>query len=289
MGVDPREVRALAARFGLRLTKARGQHFLTDPRWIRAIVDCAEVTPEDGVLEIGPGLGVLTAPLAERAGRVVAVEIDARLIDALGVLFSDRPNVTIVHADFLALDLPSLLAAYFPPGMPLKVVANLPYYITSPILFRLLEGGVEFRSITVMVQKEVAERLVARPGTKAYGMLTASVARYATPRRCFDVPAGAFFPPPRVASTVVHLAPYASPRYADCADGYAMLVAVSFQSRRKTLANNLRQAFPTFDVDWGAWLSAHGFDPRVRGEALSPDDFCRLGAALFALVGGASR
>ncbi|QZA33059.1 16S rRNA (adenine(1518)-N(6)/adenine(1519)-N(6))-dimethyltransferase RsmA [Hydrogenibacillus sp. N12] len=284
MNVDPRRTKALARALDLRPVKSRGQHFLTAPHIVDGIVTCAGVGPEDGVLEIGPGLGALTAALAERVRRVVAVEIDRRLVAALNELFADRPSVHIVEGDVLAVDLPELLNRHFAPETPVHVVANLPYYITSPILFRLLEHGDRFRAITIMVQKEVADRLAATPGTKAYGALTASVARFARVEKCLDVPAGAFFPPPAVASRVVRLVPHRPSPYAGCREGYVHLVAVAFKSRRKTLVNNLRQAHPALPIDWGAWLEAHGYDAKIRGEMLAPDDFCRLGAALWALL-----
>lgn len=272
---------------GIILKKHLGQNFLDDRNILEDMVRCADVTKNDSVLEIGPGAGTLTSVLAEHAGSVWAVEIDARLIPLLKERFADADHVHIIHGDILNLRLHELFATnandteerLSPPN---KIVANLPYYITSPILFYFLETYTQWQTMTLMVQKEVAERIVAEPGTKAYGHLTLALQAYAQARICRNVPRTAFFPVPEVDSTVIHLTRYGTSPFMDHLKTYQTLIRLAFHSRRKTLVNNLRQAYPDHTIDWGDWLETLGYARNVRGEALGAEDFYRLAQAFDA-------
>ncbi|PTQ55501.1 MAG: SSU rRNA (adenine(1518)-N(6)/adenine(1519)-N(6))-dimethyltransferase [Candidatus Carbobacillus altaicus] len=267
---------------GIVLKKSLGQNFLSDPNILEDIVRCARVTAEDTVLEIGPGAGTLTSVLAEVAKGVWAVEIDARLIALLEERFQGRTEVRIIHGDILKLNLDELFTSMREQGAatsPIKIVANLPYYITTPILFYFFETYTHWQTMTIMVQKEVAERIVAEPGTKAYGHLTLARAAYARAEMCRHVPREAFFPIPKVDSIVLHLTRYPTSPFADHLSTYQKLIRLAFHSRRKTLANNLRQAYPHQRTDWGAWLERLGYPRDVRGETLRAEDFYRLAQA----------
>lgn len=262
------EVRALLRRHGLTPDKGFGQNFLVDASVLRAIVDAAALRPDDTVLEIGPGLGVLTAALAPRVARVVSVELDARLLPALQETLAAAPSVELVQGDGLAFDYGRL-----PSGSAL--VANLPYQVATPLLARALESG-RFSRIVVLVQREVAERLRATAGTSAYGALSLLVAHFARARIVRHVPPGAFLPPPKVSSSVVHLE--VRPGVTPDPDLFA-LVHACFAHRRKTLLNNLLRAGVTPERARPA-LDAVGLDPRVRAEALDLDAFRGLRSAL---------
>lgn len=270
---------------GIILKKHLGQNFLDDRNILEDMVRCADVTKNDSVLEIGPGAGTLTSVLAEHAESVWAVEIDARLIPLLKERFSNADHVHIIHGDILKLRLPDLFTANDTEARlspPNKIVANLPYYITSPILFYFLEQYTQWQTMTMMVQKEVAERIVAEPGTKAYGHLTLALKPYAHAKMCLSVPRTAFFPVPEVDSTVVHLTRYRTSPFMDHLETYQTLIRLAFHSRRKTLANNLRQAYPDRQVNWGDWLEKLGYARQIRGEALGAEDFYRLAQAFDA-------
>lgn len=215
--------------------KSLGQNFLTDPHYLRRIVETAGVGPDDQVLEIGPGLGHLTRELAARAGRVLALELDARLVPVLSREFAGRPAIRILEADALAYPYDELDGSW-------KVVANLPYYISTPLLQRFISFRRKFSSLTVMLQKEVAERIVAPPGGKDYGFLSVLVQYYTLPRTAFMVPAGAFTPRPKVDSAVVHLAVLPRPAAPAGDEAYFItVVKAAFSQRRKTLRNALGQ------------------------------------------------
>jgi len=241
------------------------QYFLFDPSILGRIADAAGVGPDDTVVEIGPGPGGLTRVLAERAGRLVAVELDAELYRKLEAEFSDVPNVEIVRGDALKYDYGAL--------GPFKVVANIPYHITTPIIFKLFEYKDRLRSMTLTVQKEVAERIAASPGTKDYGVLSITVQYYAKAGIRFIIPAGAFRPVPKVDSACVHLELYDSPPVKAADEAlFKTIVKTAFGQRRKTLHNSLKKISPEMD----RVLEAAGVSPRLRPERLSIEDFARI-------------
>jgi 16S rRNA (adenine1518-N6/adenine1519-N6)-dimethyltransferase len=260
----PSTVRALLERHGLRADKTFGQNFLIDWNALRAVVDAAELTGRETVLEIGPGLGVLTRELTQRAGRVVSVELDERLLPVLRETVQQAANLETVHGDAMEFDL-SLL----PKGALL--VANLPYNIATGVIVRALESGV-FARLVVMVQKEVAERLTAEPGDSQYGAVSLIVAHFAEAGIVRHVAPGCFYPPPEVTSSIVRLdvRSEAQPR-----PDLFRFVRDAFRHRRKTLAKNLRMAGHERQRIAAA-LSAEGLDPRVRGEELGLEAFKAL-------------
>lgn len=269
-------------KYQFRMQKKYGQNFLIDANILHKIVEAAQITREDCVLEIGPGIGTMTQYLAETAGQVIAVEIDRGLIPILQDTLSSYPNVTVLCEDILKVDLPAL--AEQSGGRPIKVVANLPYYITTPIIMALFESHMPLLSITVMVQSEVAERMQTGPGTKDYGALSLAVQYYAKPEIVARVPASCFLPRPNVDSTVVRLVRYEKPPV-DAADG-AFLFAViraSFNQRRKTLANGLANA-GGLGVTRGQVeeaLEEMGLSKTVRGETLTLKQFSELSNRLL--------
>ncbi len=264
-------------KYGFRMQKKYGQNFLIDANILCKIVEAAQITEEDCVLEIGPGIGTMTQYLAEAAGKVVAVEIDRALIPILEDTLSAYHNVTILCEDILKVDLPAL--ARENGGRPIKVVANLPYYITTPIIMALFESRMPLASITVMVQSEVAERMQTGPGTKDYGALSLAVQYYARPEIVVKVPASCFLPRPNVDSTVVRLTRYEKPpvNVSDEAFLFAVIRA-SFNQRRKTLANGLANA-GGLGVSRGQVeevLEKMGLSKTVRGETLTLKQFSEL-------------
>lgn len=269
-------------KYQFRMQKKYGQNFLIDANILHKIVEAAQITQEDCVLEIGPGIGTMTQYLAEKAGQVIAVEIDRGLIPILEDTLSPYHNVTILCEDILKVDLPALAKQCG--GRPIKVVANLPYYITTPIIMALFESRMPLLSITVMVQSEVAERMQTGPGTKDYGALSLAVQYYAKPEIVARVPAACFLPRPNVDSTVVRLIRYEKPPI-DAADE-AFLFAViraSFNQRRKTLANGLANA-DGLCVARGqveAVLEEMGLSKTVRGETLTLEQFSELSNRLL--------
>ncbi|HEY8495407.1 MAG TPA: 16S rRNA (adenine(1518)-N(6)/adenine(1519)-N(6))-dimethyltransferase RsmA [Limnochordales bacterium] len=278
----PSGVAAVLRHLGLSPRKALGQNFLVDRNIVAKILDAAQLTPEDTVLEIGPGLGVLTWELARRARAVVAVELDAGLMRWLRELFAGQANVRLVHGDALTVDLAGLLAAHPPgPGGSAKVLANLPYYITSPLLMRLLEEELPISLAVVMVQKEVARRLLARPGTKDYGALSVAVQLRAQVEIVAPVPPGVFFPPPEVESAVVRLTLRPLPEEVEDAAFFSAVVRAAFAQRRKMLRNALQSGAGLWDKDAvPAALADAGIDGGRRGETLSVAEFVRLSAVL---------
>ncbi|HEU4752273.1 MAG TPA: 16S rRNA (adenine(1518)-N(6)/adenine(1519)-N(6))-dimethyltransferase RsmA [Armatimonadota bacterium] len=276
---SPAAVSALLRRRGLRPTRRWGQNFLIDANLLAKVADAGDLGPEDGVLEIGPGLGALTRALADRARRVLAVEIDPGLYAALTEeTAADLPNVRVLHADFLAVDLERVVPEELGPGRH-PVVANIPYSITSPVVVRLLEHRHLFDRIVLMVQKEVADRLTAAPDTSDYGSLTLFVHLYADARRVAPVSRRAFLPAPDVDSAIVRLDVRETPRYPE-PERYLDVVHAAFRQRRKNLANALTGT----PLNWPrerarAALEAAGIDPTRRGETLSPDEFAALARA----------
>ena len=262
-------------KYGFRFQKRYGQNFLIDDHVIRKILRAADITKEDTVVEIGPGIGTLTQYLAEAAGKVYAVEIDEKLLPILADTLSTYENVEVIHNDILKCDLNRLLGE----GNRCKIVANLPYYITTPIIMGLLEGQVPAESITVMVQKEVAERMDAGPGSKIYGALSLAVQYYADTYLAANVPPNCFMPRPAVGSAVIRLTARKEPPVSVKNDRHMFrLIRASFNERRKTLVNGLRN-----DPELGitkeaveAALTEMGLPTTVRGETLSLVQFAEL-------------
>ncbi len=282
---DPKETIAVLNRYHFNFQKKFGQNFLIDAHVLDKIIRAADITKDDVVLEIGPGIGTMTQVLCEHAKEVIAVEIDSNLIP---ILRDDTckayDNLTIIHSDVLKLDINELVASRG--GAPIKVVANLPYYITTPIIMGLFEMHVPLKSVTVMVQKEVAERMQALPGNKDYGALSLAVQYYAEPYIAANVPPNCFMPRPGVGSAVIRMTLHEVPpvRVEDEKLMFA-LIRASFNQRRKTLVNGLSNAaelaFSKDDIA-GA-LERLGLSPTVRGEALSLAQFAALADELVKL------
>lgn len=267
------------AKHGFQLKKGFGQNFLTDLHVLDAIVDAAQVTAADGVFEVGPGAGVVTRPLSFQAKRVVAVEKDCTLQPVLMETIGLRDNVEVVYDDVLDVDLPELWKQ-FDECERVVAVANLPYYVTTPILFRLLESPVRLSNIVVMVQREVADRMMATPGTKTYGALSVAVQARAAVSRVAVVPPGAFLPPPTVASAVVRLQLYDVPPVPILdAKLFRNVVKAAFGTRRKTLRNALATGFGLAREEIAQWLQTADIDGDRRGETLHLQEFASLAEA----------
>lgn len=273
-------LKQLIRRYGLRVKKRLGQHFVVLPALVERIADLAEIGPRDTVIEIGPGLGALTQQLADRAGQVVAVEVDDALVQVLREVFQERDNVVIRHGDFLELDLGELAG-----GEHCKIIGNLPYYITSPIIRKVLESRVEIENFTVMVQKEVAQRMNAQPSSREYGLLTVGVQYYAEVIYSGTVPRSAFWPQPEVESALVKMIPYRVPPVkVDSEEFFFDVARAAFGQRRKMLGNALKslQGRPKIDDrDLAKEIEAAGIDPRRRGETLSLEEMARLANHLY--------
>lgn len=271
-------------KYQFRMQKKYGQNFLIDANILAKIVEAAQITADDCVLEIGPGIGTMTQYLAEAAGRVVAVEIDRELIPILEETLAPYQNVTVLCGDILKVDLAAL--AEENGGRPLKVVANLPYYITTPIIMALFESGMPLVSITVMVQSEVADRMQTGPGSKDYGALSLAVQYYAKPEVVARVPASCFLPRPNVDSTVVRLTRHAEPPvHVDDEAFLFTVIRASFNQRRKTLANGLANA-KGLSVTRGqveTALAEMGLPAMVRGETFTLKQFSELSDRLLRL------
>ena len=280
---NPTNTIAVLNRYGFSFQKKFGQNFLIDENVVEKIVRDAGVTKDDFVLEIGPGIGTMTQILCENAREVVAVEIDDKLIPILTEdTLSWYDNVTVIHEDILKLDIVKL-ANERNGGKPIKVVANLPYYITTPIIMGLFESHVPLDSITIMVQKEVADRMQVGPGTKDYGALSLAVQYYAKPQILLNVPASCFMPRPNVDSAVIQLTRYEKPP-AEVADEHLMfrLIRASFNQRRKTMTNSVGNS-PELSVSkeqMAAALEKCGLSATVRGEALTLAQFAELANVL---------
>lgn len=270
---DIQVMKPLLAAHGFHFSKAKGQNFLIAPWVPESIAGAAGVREDVGVLEIGPGVGPLTQQLALRAGKVCAVEVDERLKPILEITLEGCGNVELVWGDVLKLDIPALVKEKLP-GLRPVACANLPYYITSPILTALLEAEC-FQAVTVMVQKEVAQRIAARPGTAEYGAFSVFCQYYAEPELLFDVPAHCFVPQPKVTSAVVTLrVRQALPRDIHDEQLFFRVVRASFAMRRKKLSNGLASGFPELGKAGAeAVLAACGFPENVRGETLGIPEF----------------
>ncbi len=275
---NPQETIQVLQRHDFHFRKKFGQNFLIDPHVLDKIIEAAGIGKEDFVLEIGPGIGTLTQYLCERAGKVLAVEIDPKLIPILQETLSGYDNIEIIHGDILKQDIQGIADRYNG-GRPVKVVANLPYYITTPIIMELFESHVPLANVTVMVQKEVAERMQAQPGTKEYGALSLAVQYYAWPYLAANVPPNCFMPRPAVGSAVIRL---------DCLSRTPVavkdeklmfrLIRASFNQRRKTLQNGLTNSsgldFSKEEIRQA--IQAVGLDPAIRGERLGLEQFAAL-------------
>ncbi|MCH4278617.1 16S rRNA (adenine(1518)-N(6)/adenine(1519)-N(6))-dimethyltransferase RsmA [Firmicutes bacterium AM31-12AC] len=275
---NPQNTIAVLQKYNFSFQKKFGQNFLIDTHVLDKIIASAEITKDDMVLEIGPGIGTMTQYLACAAGKVVAVEIDKTLIPILEDTLSEYDNVQIINQDVLKVNL-AKLAEEENGGKPIKVVANLPYYITTPIIMGLFENHVPLKSITVMVQKEVADRMQVGPGTKDYGALSLAVQYYAKPYIVANVPPNCFMPRPKVGSAVIRLERYEEPPV-QVADEKLMfrIIRASFNQRRKTLVNGLKNSpeiqFSKEEIE--AAIETLGKGASVRGEALTLEEFARL-------------
>ena len=258
--------------------KKFGQNFLIDDHVITKIINAADITKDDLVLEIGPGIGTMTQYLAESAGKVIAVEIDKNLIPILGETLAEYDNVTIINEDILKLDINRLVEEEND-GKPIKVVANLPYYITTPIIMGLFESHVPLQSITVMVQKEVADRMQVGPGSKDYGALSLAVQYYAKPYIAANVPPNCFIPRPGVGSAVIRLTRYEEPPVMVKDESLMFkLIRASFNQRRKTLQNGIANSpeLPYSKAQVEKALEKMGLAANVRGESLTLAEFAKL-------------
>lgn len=275
---SPQKTIEIIRKHDFAFQKKFGQNFLIDPHVLDKIIRASEVTKEDCVLEIGPGIGTMTQCLAEHARHVVAVEIDRNLMPILEETLRDYDNITVINADILKVDINELADTYNG-GRPVKVVANLPYYITTPIIMGLFESQAPVENLTVMVQKEVADRMQVGPGSKDYGALSLAVQYYARPYIAANVPPNCFMPRPNVGSAVIRLTRHKKPPV-EVKDAKLMfrLIRASFNQRRKTLVNGLNNSpeVPYSKEDIAAAIERVGLSPTVRGETLTLEQFAAL-------------
>ncbi|EOL44056.1 16S rRNA (adenine(1518)-N(6)/adenine(1519)-N(6))-dimethyltransferase RsmA [Enterococcus phoeniculicola] len=280
----PSRTKEILKTHGFQFKKSLGQNFLTEPNILRKIVETAQIDKQTNVIEVGPGIGALTEQLALHANKVLAYEIDDRLIPVLEDTLQRYPNVNVIHQDVLKANLIETTQENFPEEFPIKVVANLPYYITTPIMMHFLESELNVSEMVVMMQKEVADRISAKPGTKAYGSLTIAVQYFMEASIAFIVPKTVFIPQPNVDSAILKLTKRDKPAVEVTDEKeFFKLTKASFQSRRKTLWNNLQQTYgKTEEVK--AWLAKSleiaGIDPGRRGETLSLAEFAALSNAM---------
>ncbi|MBD5805635.1 16S rRNA (adenine(1518)-N(6)/adenine(1519)-N(6))-dimethyltransferase RsmA [Limosilactobacillus walteri] len=278
--------RAIMERYGVRTKKSFGQNFLTDLNVLKKIVDAADISKNDNVIEIGPGIGALTEQLAQKAGEVLALEIDQDLIPVLTEVLAPYDNVKVLNQDVLQANLPELIKQEFAdPARPIKVVANLPYYITSPILMNLLASPVNWATICVMMQKEVAQRLTAKPGTKQYGALTLAIEYQMEAKIAFDVSRKVFVPSPNVDSAIVVLQPRSTTLPVQPFNKQKLFgfIRGCFAHRRKSLWNNLQSVISKEPVAKGKMtmiLNNLGISPQIRPEKLTLEQFIDLANAL---------
>lgn len=281
----PMRTKEILEKHGFSFKKSLGQNFLIDPNILRNIVSHANLTDKTGVIEIGPGIGALTEHLARNAGKVVAFEIDGRLLPVLEDTMSPYDNVTIINQDVLEADLNRVVEEQFGEYDDIVVVANLPYYVTTPIIMKFLLGKVPIRGMVIMMQKEVADRITASPSTKAYGSLSIAVQYYMDAEVSMIVPKTVFIPQPNVESAVLKLTKKAEPPVDVKDEDFLFAVARgSFVQRRKTLLNNLQSSLPDGKAKKEQILEAFeriGMDPGRRGETLSIEEFGELSNALY--------
>lgn len=275
---NPKNTIEIIQKYQFAFQKKFGQNFLIDTRVLDKIISAAGITEDDCVLEIGPGIGTMTQYLAEHAGKVVAVEIDTNLLPILDETLKGYSNVTVINSDILKLDMNKLVDEYND-GRPVKVAANLPYYITTPIIMGLFESNVPIDNITVMVQKEVADRMQVGPGSKDYGALSLAVQYYAKPYIVANVPPNCFIPRPNVGSAVIRLTRYQEPPVQVDEPGIMFrLIRASFNQRRKTLQNGLNNSpeVPYTKEQIASAIESLGVPASVRGEALTLEQFASL-------------
>lgn len=276
--------KAVLERHGFTFKKSFGQNFLTDTNILQKIVDTAEIDKNVNIIEIGPGIGALTEFLAENAAEVMAFEIDERLVPILEDTLRDHDNIKVINEDVLKADLQTRVKEFKNPNLPIKVVANLPYYITTPILMHLIESKIPFAEFVVMMQKEVADRISAEPNTKAYGSLSIAVQYYMTAKVAFVVPRTVFVPAPNVDSAILKMTRREQPLVEVKDEDFFFRVSkISFVHRRKTLWNNLTSHFGKSEevkTKLEQALENANIKPSIRGEALSIPDFARLSDAL---------
>lgn len=277
--------RAVLERHGFTFKKSFGQNFLTDTNILQKIVDTAEIDENVNVIEIGPGIGALTEFLAENAAEVMAFEIDDRLVPILADTLRDFDNVRVVNEDILKSDLQARIKEFANPNLPIKVVANLPYYITTPILMHLIESGIPFSEFVVMMQREVADRISAQPNSKSYGSLSIAVQYYMTAKVAFIVPRAVFVPAPNVDSAILKMVRRDQPAVGVKDEAFFFKVSkASFTHRRKTLWNNLTSYFGKSNevkTKLESALDNAELSPSVRGEALDLQEFARLADSLY--------
>ncbi|AZQ42407.1 MULTISPECIES: 16S rRNA (adenine(1518)-N(6)/adenine(1519)-N(6))-dimethyltransferase RsmA [Streptococcus] len=277
--------RAILERHGFTFKKSFGQNFLTDTNILQKIVDTAEIDENVNVIEIGPGIGALTEFLAENAAEVMTFEIDERLVPILADTLRDFDNVRVVNEDILKSDLQARIKEFANPNLPIKVVANLPYYITTPILMHLIESGIPFSEFVVMMQREVADRISAQPNSKSYGSLSIAVQYYMTAKVAFIVPRTVFVPAPNVDSAILKMVRRDQPAVEVKDESLFFKVSkASFTHRRKTLWNNLTSYFGKSNevkTKLESALDNAELSPSVRGEALDLQEFARLADSLY--------
>ena len=277
--------RAVLERHGFTFKKSFGQNFLTDTNILQKIVDTAEIDENVNVIEIGPGIGALTEFLAENAAEVMTFEIDDRLVPILADTLRDFDNVRVVNEDILKSDLQARIKEFANPNLPIKVVANLPYYITTPILMHLIESGIPFSEFVVMMQREVADRISAQPNSKSYGSLSIAVQYYMTAKVAFIVPRTVFVPAPNVDSAILKMVRRDQPAVGVKDEAFFFKVSkASFTHRRKTLWNNLTSYFGKSNevkTKLESALDNAELSPSVRGEALDLQEFARLADSLY--------
>jgi 16S rRNA (adenine1518-N6/adenine1519-N6)-dimethyltransferase len=281
----PVRTRAILEKYGFSFKKSLGQNFLIDTNILKKIVSFAQLTENSGAIEIGPGIGALTEQLARSSKKVVAFEIDQRLLPILADTLSPYSNVNVIHNDVLKADVNGVIAEEFSEVSDLMVVANLPYYVTTPIIMKLLEEHLPIRGIVCMLQKEVADRISAQPGTKDYGSLSIAVQYYTEAEIVMIVPKTVFVPQPNVDSAVIRLTKRTKPAVAvKDEDFFFQVTKASFAQRRKTLLNNLTSQLPDGKQkkeEILTALAASGIEPSRRGETLSIEEFGRLSDELY--------
>ena len=277
-----KDVQDIMSRHNLRFNKGYGQNFLINEAIPKRIAEECGADKNSGILEIGPGIGTLTCELCQLYKKVVAVEIDTNLIPALNETTAEFDNLKIINSDILKININELISSEFG-DMNVTVCANLPYYITTPIIMKLLESGVKFDNITVMVQKEVASRLCAKPGQAEYGAITASVMRYGNVKKLFNVSAGSFIPAPKVDSAVVKIEIYKTPIYSTLSEiCLTRCIRGAFAQRRKTLANSLSSEFCELTKESIADIIVDcGFEPTIRGEKLCIEELALLSDKIY--------
>lgn len=273
-----KETKQIMRENGIYANKSLGQNFLIREDIVTSIVEKAGIGPKDGVIEIGPGLGTLTKYLLEKAGKVVAIELDSRMINILNKRFEDKANFELIYGDVLKVTLKEVIEKMKNEGMEkVKVVANLPYYITTPIIMKLLEEKLEIKSITVMVQKEVAQRLTATPGEEYTGAITYTINYYTNPSTIIEVPKDCFLPAPEVDSSVIQLEVLPQPKVeVKDEEEYFKLIKVAFMQKRKTLVNSLENGKIATKKEIEEALAELGIDTKIRAEKLSLEDFAKI-------------